>query len=322
MIASHRRALLEVGTTNRNRLADYARRSGPDPAASLKVHRATSRWSDSPDAVAVRGARPLGVAWSPTWAAACWPPPLLPDEPAVAAPARRRRPRRVTGDKLLGGPQAGLPRAPDWWTPASAPAGPRRCARQLTLAALEATLRGPVPPPALRAGCWFAGCGAAGGATADVGGGWCPSEGAVGGGGAPAGRCRLGSQLPVSLAASSESETRRSSGGWNVIALLDLRCVPNDERRADAVRAAATVADRCVSWPPGGHVDHGKSTLVRALTGMEPDRWAEERDRGMTIDLGFAWTTLPQGQRSPSSMSRATKGSSATCWPVSGRRRR
>ena len=44
-----------------------------------------------------------------------------------------------------------------------------------------------------------------------------------------------------------------------------------------------------------GHVDHGKSTLVRALTGMEPDRWAEERQRGLTIDLGFAWTSLPSG---------------------------
>jgi selenocysteine-specific elongation factor len=44
-----------------------------------------------------------------------------------------------------------------------------------------------------------------------------------------------------------------------------------------------------------GHVDHGKSTLVRALTGMEPDRWVEERRRGMTIDLGYAWTTLPGG---------------------------
>ena len=41
-----------------------------------------------------------------------------------------------------------------------------------------------------------------------------------------------------------------------------------------------------------GHVDHGKSTLVRALTGMEPDRFAEERRRGMTIDLGYAWTTV------------------------------
>lgn len=44
-----------------------------------------------------------------------------------------------------------------------------------------------------------------------------------------------------------------------------------------------------------GHVDHGKSTLVRALTGIEPDRWAEERRRGMTIDLGYAWTTLASG---------------------------
>ncbi len=44
-----------------------------------------------------------------------------------------------------------------------------------------------------------------------------------------------------------------------------------------------------------GHVDHGKSALIRALTGMEPDRWAEERRRGMTIDLGFAWLALPSG---------------------------
>jgi len=46
-----------------------------------------------------------------------------------------------------------------------------------------------------------------------------------------------------------------------------------------------------------GHVDHGKSTLVRTLTGMEPDRWAEERRRGLTIDLGFAWLTLPSGDQ-------------------------
>lgn len=44
-----------------------------------------------------------------------------------------------------------------------------------------------------------------------------------------------------------------------------------------------------------GHVDHGKSTLVKLLTGMEPDRWEQERRRGLTIDLGFAWTTLPGG---------------------------
>ena len=45
-----------------------------------------------------------------------------------------------------------------------------------------------------------------------------------------------------------------------------------------------------------GHVDHGKSTLVLALTGIDPDRFAEEKARGLTIDLGFAWTTLPSGR--------------------------
>ncbi len=44
-----------------------------------------------------------------------------------------------------------------------------------------------------------------------------------------------------------------------------------------------------------GHVDHGKSTLVKALTGIHPDRLKEEIDREMTIDLGFAWLTLPSG---------------------------
>ncbi|MGO9500638.1 MAG: selenocysteine-specific translation elongation factor, partial [Streptosporangiaceae bacterium] len=46
-----------------------------------------------------------------------------------------------------------------------------------------------------------------------------------------------------------------------------------------------------------GHVDHGKSTLVRALTGIDPDRWEEEQRRGLTIDLGYAWLTLPSGEQ-------------------------
>ena len=44
-----------------------------------------------------------------------------------------------------------------------------------------------------------------------------------------------------------------------------------------------------------GHVDHGKSTLIRALTGIDPDRLAEEKKRGMTIELGFAWIELEDG---------------------------
>src|SRR2546425_1406059 len=44
------------------------------------------------------------------------------------------------------------------------------------------------------------------------------------------------------------------------------------------------------------HIDHGKSELVKALTGIDPDRLVEEKERGMTIDLGFAWLTLPGGR--------------------------
>ncbi|MEW6142427.1 MAG: selenocysteine-specific translation elongation factor [Chloroflexota bacterium] len=45
-----------------------------------------------------------------------------------------------------------------------------------------------------------------------------------------------------------------------------------------------------------GHIDHGKSALIRALTGIDPDRLREEKERGMTIDLGFAWLKLPGGR--------------------------
>ena len=45
-----------------------------------------------------------------------------------------------------------------------------------------------------------------------------------------------------------------------------------------------------------GHVDHGKSTLIEALTGIDPDRLREEKERGLTIDLGFAWLNLPSGK--------------------------
>jgi selenocysteine-specific elongation factor len=45
-----------------------------------------------------------------------------------------------------------------------------------------------------------------------------------------------------------------------------------------------------------GHIDHGKSLLVKALTGIDPDRLREEKERGMTIELGFAWLKLPGGR--------------------------
>ena len=44
-----------------------------------------------------------------------------------------------------------------------------------------------------------------------------------------------------------------------------------------------------------GHIDHGKSALVKALTGIDPDRLKEEKERGITIDLGFADLVYPDG---------------------------
>ena len=60
---------------------------------------------------------------------------------------------------------------------------------------------------------------------------------------------------------------------------------------------SASESSRTFVIGTAGHVDHGKSTLVKALTGIDPDRLAEEKARAMTIDLGFAWLTLPGGQR-------------------------
>ena len=54
--------------------------------------------------------------------------------------------------------------------------------------------------------------------------------------------------------------------------------------------------DRFFVVATAGHVDHGKSALVLRLTGMDPDRLEEEKRRGLTIDLGFAWTVLPSGR--------------------------
>jgi len=46
-----------------------------------------------------------------------------------------------------------------------------------------------------------------------------------------------------------------------------------------------------------GHIDHGKTALIRALTSIDTDRLPEEKERGMTIDLGFAWLKLPSGEK-------------------------
>src|SRR5581483_5732851 len=55
----------------------------------------------------------------------------------------------------------------------------------------------------------------------------------------------------------------------------------------------ATTVGRVIGT--AGHIDHGKTSLVRALTGIDTDRLKEEKERGITIELGFAHLTLPSG---------------------------
>ena len=62
-----------------------------------------------------------------------------------------------------------------------------------------------------------------------------------------------------------------------------------------------------------GHIDHGKTALLQALTGIDADRLPEERRRGMTIEVGYAHLRLADGSSSTSWTSRATTVSSATC---------
>lgn len=60
---------------------------------------------------------------------------------------------------------------------------------------------------------------------------------------------------------------------------------------------ATGVRTMAVVLGTAGHIDHGKTSLVRALTGMDCDRLDEEKRRGITIELGFAWLDLPEGER-------------------------
>ena len=65
-----------------------------------------------------------------------------------------------------------------------------------------------------------------------------------------------------------------------------------------------------------GHIDHGKTSLVGKLTGVDTDRLKEEKARGISIDLGFAYWPRPMVTSSASSTCPVTKASCTTCWRV------
>ena len=112
---------------------------------------------------------------------------------------------------------------------------------------------------------------------------------AVGGGGAPGVELPSAAvSLPESYAASLRTGTPAVVGRLeDGRCLLDLRTVAPDDDELLVQRGAGMYV-----VATAGHVDHGKSTLVQRLTGMWPDRLAEEQRRGLTIDLGFAWTEI------------------------------
>jgi L-seryl-tRNA(Ser) seleniumtransferase len=251
LIASTGARLREVGTTNRTHLKDYADAIGPQTGCVLKVHQSNFRVEGFTKAVALQDLRELAAANNVPLVADLGsgllaPDPLLPDEPdAATALSEGADVVTASGDKLLGGPQAGivLGRADVVALMARHPLARAVRADKLTLAALEATVRAAESPvtQALHADPDLLRARAERLADA-VGASVVAHDGRVGGGGAP------GVPLPgwaVRLAEAAAGPLR--SGDPAVLprvhdgaCLLDLRCIPesDDDRLLAAVRTA------------------------------------------------------------------------------------
>ncbi|GAA1033272.1 MULTISPECIES: L-seryl-tRNA(Sec) selenium transferase [Amycolatopsis] len=150
LLASTGARLREIGTTNRTSADDYATAIGPDTGFVLKIHPSNYRVTGFTSAASVAELAGLGVpVVADVGSGLLAPHPLLPDEPDVTtALADGANVVTASGDKLLGGPQAGLlfGDAELLQRLRRHPAARALRVDKLTLAALEATLRGPEPP--------------------------------------------------------------------------------------------------------------------------------------------------------------------------------
>jgi L-seryl-tRNA(Ser) seleniumtransferase len=248
LLASTGARLREVGTTNRTTVEDYRGALDDDTAFVLKVHPSNFTMAGFTSSVGVRDLATLGVpVVVDIGSGLLAPDPLLPDEPDAVSMLRAGADLvTASGDKLLGGPQAGLLLGRRALVEQLRRHPLARALRvdKLTLAAVEATLRGPQSPThgALhadghelrrRAEALAADLGAAGIAAEVV-----PSDGVVGGGGAP------GVTLPGWAVAVEPSYAERLRRGHPCVVtrverdrcLVDLRCVPV-ERDGDLLKA-------------------------------------------------------------------------------------
>ena len=320
--------LVEVGTTNKTRPADYAAALDAGEAqVLLKVHPSNFRVVGFTQAVSLPElgalARERGV---PLF---CDLGSAAPGSPELAEAVAWADVCCFSGDKLLGGPQAGIllgkaeplgrlradpspaPCAPaSWpWPPWRLPCwtggtgGRCRCPpcsppRRRSCGGGRRPWPKPSPPPPLHGG----------GDPGEVGGGPGRGEPARLGGGPGAGGGAGGP--PPRLAGAHPGPHPPGK------LLLDVRTLLPGDEAGDRRRPGGVEGGEGMIFCTAGHVDHGKTALVRALTGVDTDRLAEERRRGLTIELGFAPWSCREWGGSPWWTCPATPSSSPPCSPA------
>ena len=325
--------LREVGTTNRTHLSDFAAAIGPQTGLILKVHASNyaiaglHRRGAGGKARRARRAS-MGYRLSRISAAARWSISSAGGCRTSRPPRRRWRRAPISSPSAatscLGGPQAGLVVGRADLIARLARNPLKRALRldKIRLAALEAVLRLYADPdrlaerlPALRLLARPAGEIAAAGPAAAARASRRRSTAS------PRStlvetRSQIGSgALPVSLLPSAALALRpvrgsapqsrrwrapcarcrsRSSAASRPAASFST-CAASKTRRRSSANSPALLRRQAMILATAGHIDHGKTALVRALTGVDADRLPEEKRRGLTIDLGFAYATLPDG---------------------------